>query len=81
MTASDSLAASHRNWPFSRVGVSTNCSWLQYRQERAMSRHTALSIRLSDENVAAGTSGMTARRVMATIWSRRRAWPGLSICT
>ena len=46
-----------------------------------MSRQTALSIRLSDENVAIGTSGMAARRVMATIWSRLRDWPGLSICT
>ena len=80
MTASDSLAASQRNWPFSRVGVSTNCSWLQYRQERAMSRQTALSIRLSDENVAIGTSGMAACLVTATIWSLLMGCPGLSIC-
>ncbi len=63
MTASDSLAASQTNWPFSRVGVSTNCSLLQYRHERALRRQTALSMRLSEENVAPGTSGMAACRV------------------
>ena len=49
MTPSDSLAPSHRNGPFSRVGVSTNCSWLQYRQERALSFQTASSVRLPEE--------------------------------
>ena len=28
MMTCDSLHESHRNWPFSRVGVSTNCSWV-----------------------------------------------------
>ena len=70
MIASDSLAASHTNWPFSRVGVSTNCSWLQYRQECAVSRQTALSMRLSDEKVAIGTSGIAACLVIAVTWSR-----------
>ncbi len=80
MIASDSLAASHTNWPFSRVGVSTNCSWLQYRHERAVRRHTALSIRLSEVNVAIGTAGMAACRATATTWSLPRACPGSSIC-
>ena len=34
-----------------------------------MSCQTALSIRLSEENVAIGTAGMAACRVMAMIWS------------
>ena len=79
MTPSDSLEASQRNGPFSRVGVSTNCSWLQYRHERAFRRQTASSMRLSDENVAIGTSGMAACRVIATSRRRPGGWPGLSI--
>ena len=60
MTASDSLAASQRNCAFSRVGVSTNCSWQQYRQERAFSFHTASSGRTPVLKVAIGTSGIAA---------------------
>ncbi len=80
MTPSDSLAPSQTNGPFSRVGVSTNCSWLQYRHERAQSFQTALSVRFSEENVAVGTSGMAACRLRATTSLARRGWPGLSIC-
>ena len=60
MTASDSFAASQRNCAFSRVGVSTNCSWQQYRHERALSAHTASSRGSLLVKVAGGTSGMAA---------------------
>ena len=35
-----------------------------------MSRQTALSMRLSDEKVAIGTSGIAACLVIAVTWSR-----------
>ena len=81
MTASEELALSHRNGPCSRVGVSTNCSWLQYRHERALSFHTALSVRSEVVKVAAGTSGMAGvagdGRYLCTTQSTS---PGWSIC-
>ena len=66
MAVCDSLNPSHSHGPFSRVGVSINCSWAVKSAEWRPSSNMASTTGDEDANDAACSSGTAAWRVRAT---------------
>ena len=70
IVAYEMLSASPRNWPFSRVGVSTNASWTEYFAERRIMSQTLSSVALELSNLASPPFG---RSVCTTVAEMSRS--------
>ena len=79
MAVSDSFAPSPSHGPFSRVGVSTNCSCIVNNAEWRPRSKTASTVLSEDVKVPPLSSGTASCRVRTTMFLVVRVSPGSSI--
>src|SRR5450432_3661870 len=79
IVVTEELKPSQSHDPFSRVGVSMNCSCAVYNAEWLPRPKIALIVGLGDENVAACSSGTAVCLASATTSLGASVSPGLSI--